>query len=401
MEDSQTIGKAGLARSWGGQAGLIVAGLLPLLLLGVIVSLVVLTGAGLTAKPVAPLESLTIQRIVLQRNLMQVSVVNGGPADVTLAQVMIDDAVWQAVAKPSASIPRLGQATVEVPYPWVEGERHVVKIITANGLIFSGEVPVAALSPQRTAGAAINLGLLGVYVGVIPVGLGLLWFPFLRRLSQGGMRFILSLTVGLLIFLAADTILEALEIAGRLPGAFQGTPLVLFITLLAFLILLAIGARRGGEQSRLAVAYMIALGIGLHNLGEGLAIGAAFALGEAALGTFLVIGFTLHNITEGVGIGAPVAKERPALSHFVRLALLAGAPAIIGTLVGGYAYSDLAAVVFLSLGAGAILQVIVEVGRLLSRDTQAGKQPLLSPAALAGLASGIGLMYATALLVKF
>jgi zinc transporter ZupT len=149
----------------------------------------------------------------------------------------------------------------------------------------------------------------------------------------------------------------------------------------------------------LFISYMIALGIGFHNLGEGLAVGAAFALGEVSLGTFLVVGFTLHNITEGVGIAAPVAKQRPPLYHFVLLALLAGGPAILGTWIGGFAFDPLLAVIFLSIGAGAILQVVYEVGRLIIRSSQRDNVSSLAWSNVAGLLVGITIMYLTAFLV--
>ena len=207
----------------------------------------------------------------------------------------------------------------------------------------------------------------------------------------------------MLVFLVLDTLLEALEVAGQLPGVFSGVPMVILLTLLMLLGLMASGRlfRRGREEaSRLGTSYRIALGIGLHNLGEGLAIGAAFALGEVALGVFLVIGFTLHNITEGVGITAPILKERPRYVHFVWLALLGGGPAIAGTWIAGFAYSPLLSAVFLGVGAGAILQVIYEVTRLLLRDSARSKTPALSASNLGGLTAGIAVMYATALLVS-
>jgi zinc transporter ZupT len=115
----------------------------------------------------------------------------------------------------------------------------------------------------------------------------------------------------------------------------------------------------------------------------------------------LVIGFTLHNITEGVGIAAPLTKVRPKLSTFLWLAILAGAPAMLGTWIGGFAFNPLLAVLFLSLGAGAILQVIWEVGKLLWRDAQHRSQPAVSWLNFTGLAAGVLIMYLTAFLVKF
>ena len=210
----------------------------------------------------------------------------------------------------------------------------------------------------------------------------------------------LSLTIGLLVFLLFDTVAEALNIIATTPGVFGGAPLIFLVALLAFGALVAVGSQQKHRPaSKLSVAYRIALGIGLHNLGEGLAIGAAFALGEAALGSFLVIGFTLHNITEGIGIAAPIARERPRWWHFVLLAALAGFPAILGVWIGGFVYHALLAALFMALGAGAIAQVVYEVGRLVLRQSRDEDAPLLSPATFGGLVAGIAIMYATALLV--
>jgi ZIP family zinc transporter len=384
--------------------GWVILGLLPLLGVGVLLALIVLNGAGIEREDVPPGEDLTVQRVALPtENEIVVHVTNGGPDPVTIRQVSVNEALWAFEMEPDATIPRLGSAEITIPYTWVEGEAYGIGLITETGTTFEAEVPLAVLTPGFTAESFWRYALIGFYVGVIPVSLGLLWYPFLRRLGAAGMNFVLALTVGLLVFLVLDTLLDAVEIAGELPGAFSGVPLVLSLTLLTLLGLMGTERllRRGrGEPSRLSTSYRIALGIGLHNLGEGLAIGAAFALGEVGLGVFLVIGFTLHNITEGVGIAAPILKERPRLAHFAGLALLGGGPAILGTWIAGFAYSPLASAIFLAIGAGAILQVIYEVTRLLLKDFSREKIPALSATNLGGLTAGIAIMYATALLVS-
>ncbi len=389
----------------------ILLGLLPLLGLGVLLALIVLSGAGVERDDLPPVEDLSVQRVSLPTEYEFVlSVQNGGPEPVTLSQVVVNDALWDFRAEPDNTIPRLGSAEVTIPYTWVEGEAYEMKLITSTGTTFDAEVPVAVLTPGFSDETFFRYLLIGTYVGVVPVALGLLWYPFLRRLGSTGMNFVLALTAGLLAFLLIDTMEEAIESATELPGVFSGIPLVILVALLTMLGLLAAERlfRRGSEgASRLGTSYRISFGIGLHNLGEGLAIGAAFALGEAALGAFLVVGFTLHNITEGVGIAAPILKEkRPHLAHFVWLALLGGGPAIIGTLIGGFAFSNLLAALFLAVGAGAILQVVYEVGKLLLKDTareKGDKEPSLSAALsgsnLAGLAAGMAIMYVTGLLV--
>ena len=384
-------------------AGWVLLGLVPLLGLGVLLAFIVLNGAGVSREDAPPVEDLSVQRVALPTEFEFVlSVRNGGPQPVTLSQVVVNDAIWDFEAEPDNTIPRLGSVTVTVPYSWVEGEAYEIVLITSTGTTFDAEVPVAVLTPGFSGETFWRYALIGTYVGVIPVALGLLWYPFLRRLGSAGMNFVLAMTVGLLAFLVVDTLQEAIEVAVELPGVFSGIPLVILLTLLTLLGLLGTERllRRGREEAtRLGTSYRIAFGIGLHNLGEGLAIGAAFALGEAALGVFLVVGFTLHNITEGVGIAAPILRERPRLAHFLWLVLLGGGPAILGTWIGGFAFSNLLAAVFLAVGAGAILQVIYEVTRLLLKDSTRSKTPALSASNLGGLLVGVAIMYATALLV--
>ena len=383
--------------------GWVLLGLVPLLGLGLLLAFIVLNGAGVSRGDLPPVEDLTVERVSLPtEHEMVVSVTNGGPDPVTVGQVNVNDALTGFEVESGNEIPSLGSTEINIPYTWVEGEAYGITLITNTGTTFDAEVPLAVLTPGFSGETFWRYALIGFYVGVVPVALGLLWYPFLRRLGTAGVNAILALTVGLLIFLVVDTLLEAGEVAVELPGAFSGIPLVILVALLTLLGLLGTERmfKRGrDETSRLSTSYRISLGIGLHNLGEGLAIGAAFALGEAALGAFLVVGFTLHNITEGVGIAAPILKEKPKLAHFAWLALLAGAPAIVGTLIGGFAYSNLAATIFLAVGAGAILQVIYEVTRMLLKDSARSKTPALSGANLGGLTAGIAIMYVTGLLV--
>ncbi|PLU24351.1 metal transporter, partial [Sinorhizobium medicae] len=241
--------------------------------------------------------------------------------------------------------------------------------------------------------------LLGVFVGIVPVAIGLMFYPALRGVGRNGMNFLLAMTVGLLAFLLVDAGGEALELAGEAAAIFQGQAMVVLAAAASFLLLMAAG-RRGGTPAGLTLATFIALGIGLHNLGEGLAIGAAFASGAAGLGTFLVLGFTLHNITEGIGIAAPMLKVRPPLWIFPALTLLAGGPAVIGLWIGSLAYAPQWSALALAVGAGAILQVVIEVGAYLARSDKSGPTALLSLPTMAGLAFGVAFMYLSAMLVK-
>lgn len=366
-----------------------------------------------------PIEDISFERVRLSNAGFDVTLVNGGPDPVTVAQVLVDEAYWEFSVEPASVIPRLGRAELQIPYPWVEGELHAITVLTNTGATFETEVPIALETPTPGREEFLAYGLLGIYVGVIPVGLGMLWFPAMRKLERKWLGAILALTIGLLVFLLIDTLLEAFEFAEQLPGVFQGIPLTLFAALLTWLVLQAVGsARRKGSsgdpaRDRLYLATLIAIGIGLHNLGEGMAIGAAFAIGEAALGSFLVIGFTVHNITEGVGISAPLLPvragsgeereggTRPGISRFVLLTLIAGTPAVLGAWMGGFAFSPLLATIFLGIGIGAIWQVIVDVTRLLQGYAEREGMPLVSWYNVGGFFLGLAFMYLTAFLVKF
>ncbi len=384
-----------------------VLALIPALLLIAVLAVIIRTDGGLGDRTLPPIETLNVQRVTLpEPGTITVEVVNDGRDEVTIAQVLIDDAYWSFTSDNPGPLKRLESATLTIPYPWVQDEAHAIALVSSTGALFEAEIPVAFESPEADRGSVVRFGLVGLYVGVIPIALGLLWYPLLRRLGRRGMAFVLALTVGLLAFLVADMWGEAQEVALDVAGSFSAPVMIPVLALLTALLLVTVGnalrsrTPAGEPIGGLRLAYQIAVGIGLHNLGEGLAIGSAFALGETALGVFLIVGFTLHNVTEGVGIAAPVVKEqRPSLWHFIGLAAVAGAPAIIGTWIGAFTYSALWTTVFLAIGIGAIAQVIWEVGRLIQRSQARAGEPLFTWNTLGGITAGIAVMYGTALFV--
>jgi zinc transporter ZupT len=386
----------------------------PLLLLAGLLAVILWSRPADTVRgdAVPPVERLTFQRVTLEPGAIVAAVLNDGPDDLTIAQIQVDDAFWTFTTDRGEELGHLGRTTIRIPYPWVEGDAHVVRVLTSTGTTFEHEIPVAVATPTANTRFLAVFTLIGLYVGVLPVAIGLLWFPFLSRLSPRNMDFLLALTIGLLLFLLVDGAEEGLTVSEALPGSFQGVVLFVLAAGAAYLVLEWVGevmktrhstapgaGRSTAHGTSWVLAVLIAVGIGLHNFGEGLAIGSAFALGEATLGVLLIVGFALHNTTEGLAIVAPLAREkqRVSVADLMKLGLIGGAPTIAGAWLGGLVYSPVWSVLFLAIGVGAIAQVTKQIARQVGR--QAEQRPFTTTPVLAGLLAGFAVMYVTGMLV--
>jgi zinc transporter, ZIP family len=436
---------------------MILIALIPLIVLaGMIVFLFSPAGQSLLQKSGNSLPEVTIERIEFQDSKIVAFLRNTGPIDITVSQIDVNDRIQPAAIEPSKTLSRLAVAKVIVPFSWNPGEPYEVGITTSDGIRFKKSIEAAVLAPAPNVEQASFFAIIGTYVGVIPVMIGLLWFPFLKRLSTNKYTFFLSLTAGLLVFLGIDALIEGNKIAAQnVPGVFNGQMLIAMVTIVSFLSLLYVSGKlveratitktmkksstllqssssslasaadstfkeEGQQQqqqlqrlskSPFTIAFMIAIGIGLHNLGEGLAIGAAVLLGKVALSTFLIVGFTLHNTTEGLAIVAPIAKSNKVMvRRLVMMGIIAGAPAIAGAWIGGFLYSPIAAIIFLSVGAGAIFQVVFSIMSWMANDSnnnndgsknrEGRKNAWLNTSLIAGFIVGMIIMYATSLLVS-
>jgi zinc transporter, ZIP family len=381
-----------------------VLGLVPLVLVAATIgAFVALGGPGLAERPGPPAEELAVERTTLRPGVIELTVRNDGPDPVSIAQVIVNDAFAQ-FSGAERPLGRLATATLRIRQPWIEGEAYEVAMLTSSGATVVHEIPVAVATPDAGVGFFGLMALLGVYVGVIPVALGMLWLPWVRRIPRTWLRAVMALTVGLLAFLAIDATLEGLELAGEGSQAFGGAALVFVGMAVSYLLLTGVstwlaGRRRAAESAGASagtLALLVATGIGLHNLGEGIAIGSAYSVGALALGAFLVVGFALHNTTEGLAIVAPIARATPSLARLAALGLVAGAPAVLGAWIGAAAFNHALSAFLFGVGAGAIAQVIVQLAPTL-RDED-GRT--LHPRAVAGILAGMALMFATGLLVS-
>jgi zinc transporter, ZIP family len=375
-----------------------VLALAPLLLIAAAIAVFALLGGpGLGERRGPPVEELAVEKTVLKPGTIALTVRNDGPDAVRIAQAQVNDAFVQ-FSGADEPIGRLTSATVTLQQPWVEGEAYEVALVTSSGGTITHEIPVAVETPASDASFFGLMALLGVYVGVIPIALGMLWLPWMRSIPPPWLRAVMALTVGLLAFLAVDATLEGLELAGEGSQAFGGAALVFLGGAVSYLGLTGVSAWLAGRASGASgssLALMVAAGIGLHNLGEGVAIGSSYAAGALALGAFLVVGFAIHNTTEGLAIVAPIAKLSPSLGRLAVLGLVAGAPAVLGAWIGAAAFNASLAAFLFGFGAGAIVQVIVQLAPSL-RD---GEGRTLHPVAVAGLLAGMALMFVTGLLV--
>ena len=380
--------------------------LLPLLVLAAVVALFASTGGSLVdlvgSKP-PPKDELQIRRVELSKGEVRIRVTNPQREQLTIGSVAIDDAIVPFQVDGPRTLGRLRSSTIVVSYDWVDNEPLTVGVTSSTGIQVTEELAAAVETPQPSPGGFLGYALIGLLVGIVPIALGLLWLPSLRAARPKWIAAFMALTAGLLTFLGIEALSEALDLQAALPGPLGGPGLVLLGLATSFLTMTFVSHRMSGGSGAVggaALALLVALGIGLHNLGEGLAIGSSFSLGELALGSFLIIGFMIHNVTEGLGIAAPIAEQGSAPAAVARLAvlaLIAGGPAIVGAWIGGYLTSDFLGVLFFAGAAGAALQVVVEVGRHLARTARG---TLVSGHVVGGFLAGIAIMYVTGLLAS-
>ncbi len=362
-----------------------------------LVALGLFTGSALPERTGPPVEELTVERTVLSASTIDVTVRNTGPDPVTVAQVSVNDA-FADVRGGEAPIPPLGSTTLAIDYPWQEGNPYAITLLTDTGVTIDHEIPAATTTPPFDVASIGRMALLGVYIGIVPVLLGIAFLPALRRAGTTVRRAVLALTVGLLGFLAVDATLEGVDLGAQTGGAFGGVALLGLGAVLAFFALSALsGLGRGSGDAATGprLAVLIAVGIGLHNLSEGLAVGSAYAVGELALGAALVVGFAAHNLTEGIAIVSPLTDQKVSLARLGGLGLIAGAPAALGVVLGSTATTAAMATLLLGVGVGAIAQVVAQLWPLL-RPAGARRLDL---ATLGGLGVGVLAMYLTGLLV--
>jgi len=350
-----------------------------------------------------PLPEITIEKVDFVDSEIQATVRNTGPISVEVVMADVNDRIQPAAVEPDRFLERYETTLVRIPFEWNTAEPYTIGITIEDGTRFEKEIEAAAPALELSLDLAIFFAIIGTYVGIIPVMIGLLWLPFIKKISKQKYHFFLALTAGLLLFLAFDSIEEAIDVSDEsLAGSFNGTLLVATVVVLSFLGLYYSGDKlvKKADSSKLAkpvaIALMISIGIGLHNFGEGLAIGAAVGLGSIAFSTFLIVGFALHNTTEGIAIAAPMSRGKLMLGKLAAMGMIAGAPAIFGAWIGGFAYSPFTSVIFLAIGSGAIFQVIMVIMKWIQDE---GDKNLSSISVVSGFAVGMFVMYLTSILV--
>ena len=348
------------------------------------------------------LPEISIEKVEFIGNEIQATVRNTGPVGVNVVVADVNDRIQPAAIEPDIHLERFETGLVRIPYDWNEGQPYTIGLTIDDGTRFEKQIDAASASLEPNSELFVFLGIIGLLIGVVPIMIGLLWYPFIKKLGKNAFNFFLAFTIGLLLFLGLDAIEEAFEISDtHLAPVFNGELLIATVVILSFLGLYGIGNLliKRSEFSKLskglAISLMVAVGIGLHNLGEGLAVGAAIALGQVALSTFLIIGFAIHNTTEGLAIAAPLTRTKSVIGKMVGFGLIAGIPAIFGTWIGGFSFSPFFTIIFLSIGAGAIFQVVWSIFKFIKEESDS----FSSISIICGIASGLVVMYLTSIII--
>lgn len=170
---------------------------IPLVLLAAVIALFVWTdGAGLSGEPAAPIEAVEFGQTRLEPGLIELNLRNTGPKELAISQINVNDAIWPYAASANP-IARLGSSTLTLHYPWAEGEMYRITIFTRNSVPLTTTIDVATTTKGASASTLWSFTLVGIYVGIIPIVLGMLWIPALRQLSRRAMLFLMAATVGL------------------------------------------------------------------------------------------------------------------------------------------------------------------------------------------------------------
>lgn len=285
------------------------------------------------------------------------------------------------------------------PPRWSLAVGPVLVLALAVGTLFltSPFGDAAAIADATSIEMLWSLTVIGFFAGILPVLIGMLWFPSFRTLDEHWVHAVLALSAGILTFVGIEMVEELVGFVVAVEATAVGEIAGLVALTATFAVMYAVSRWRRrtvatpATENGLHVAYLVAIALGLHSLGEGLAIGSAFALGEESLLTLLVIGFLLHNVTEGPTIVAAIARdaEAPPIRHFALMGTLAGGTVIIGGWIGSLLVSPLVGVLFFAIAIGAIAQVILEVAELVRAD--AGQA--LTRLNAATFAVGIGMMF--------
>ena len=383
---------------------------IPLALLAVLLFVLMRTGPLGLVQPegAPPVERLIVERAVLTPDGIRLSVLNDGPDPVTIAQVTVDDAYWAFTAEENRTeLGHLGRTRLDIPYPWVQGEAHFVKVITSTGTVFEHEIAVAVETPKVETRQILAFALIGLYVGVIPVALGLMWFPLVKRLGPTGLDVLLALT-----HRAAAVPADRHRARGCVLGVG------------------AAGVVSGPGRIRCRGARRVSRARSVRLVAQGASLGRRAAWTRTArcwrCSSRPASACTISARGSPSARRSRSGKPRSALcswsascsttppkawrsSHPWRRsarrcgssrgwALSAARRPSSARGSVGWCIRPVLAVLFLGLGAGAIAQVLLQIGRQMA-DTESISRRFSSPPVLSGLAAGFLIMLVTGMLV--
>ncbi|MEM7032645.1 MAG: hypothetical protein AAF629_24035 [Chloroflexota bacterium] len=341
----------------------------PLIILGGLIAWLIISPPQLRLFSTAATEQLDIEQVILQPGRFELVVRNTGAESLSIAQVTINDAAWISLVLPKTTIDPLTRATIQLDdYEWIEGQTYQIIIYTTTANTFVVDIPDARVTPQLTQPNLLTLLLSGFLIGMLPLYVGLSWWPMLRQLYLPSWLIWVGVAIGLIFGRGVDLLPLVPHFVRHIGALYQAWGLVI-IGLVFALGMLYRRASQGGDdtsQDRFLQAYRVVIALGLLGFGEGLILGQVMGSQVSAAPLWLqsplwIVGLLILNASKGLILALILSDLRPMWVQWILFGFIAGFPLMLGIVLGAFPMAMPLLILLTGAAIGAFIWVNVEL----------------------------------------